>query len=810
LTAPGADNILAVKQRTPGPKPPQINMSASRNQTFFTRRSVRYLTVLLAALAAYYKVLGGGFVHWDDALVTGNLALRGFSADHLLSILVPAGGSYQPVRNLVLAAVYHFFRLDPFGYLLVNLSLYLLAAALAFRVLETLEMRFGKSAGPPGLISWIGAALFALHPLHVEAAAWIQGNKDLLAAVFFLGAFLCYLEFSRRTGGAATRFYLWAYLLFLLALGSKPSAAAFPLVVLAFDIILPGQAEKGVQRKRGLPLGRLALRHLPYWIPAILLAIYFIFFTTAMHQGALTAENFLSLPKVLWTYYRLILLPVGLMHRYPNPTFTGFTDPAFLAGLIATAAVAAFLLRRGREYPLTNFGIAWFYLCWLPQSNIVPIAIRVADRYIFLSLLGACLAAAVALDGLLRRCSSKACAASLLGGIILLCGTLGVLSARRCLVWQNGETLWSDAAAKKPHISFYTKGLADVYLEEGELDRAYSIFTRAAELWPEDPGIWTNMGYIRKKQGLFPEALELYGKALAADSSNFNAHNSMGNILAQTGKDSQAMACYLKALEIKPGNYMASSNLAGLYRRTGRDAQADSLMASLEAVRLPQPVILLKRGFEFVEESMFDSARFRLERALALDRDLVVAHAKLGEILLKQDSLPEALEHFRRVLEESVPDWPLLNNMALAFNRQGHIDSACVYYRKAYELEPDSAESAVNLAVALNRLKRTKEAVELLESFLQKHPLNFPAHYNLGQWYAKKGSFNQAAEHYRLALRINPRHAPLHLFLGQIYLQYLEKPDSALAHFQASLEFDPNQPYAESIRRNVEYLLSRE
>ena len=784
-------------------------MSASGNQTFFNRRGVRYLVVLLAALAAYFNVLGGDFVQWDDPLVTDNLALRGFSADHLLSILIPSGGSYQPVRNLALAVIYHFSKLNPLGYLLVNLCLYLLTVILAFRVLEALEERLGKVGEFPGLISWIGAALFALHPLHVEAVAWIQGNKDLLVSVFFLGAFLCYLESGKRTDGAAKRLYLWAYLLFLLALGSKPTAAAFPLVILAFDIILLRSSERGISRNPAWSTGRLAARHLPYWIPAILLALYFIFFTSAMRHAALTGENFLALPKVLWNYYCLMILPLGLMHRYPDPFFMGFTEPAFLAGLIVTAGLIIFLWRRGRDYPLITFGILWFYLCWLPQSNIVPIAIRVADRYIFLSLLGACLVAAIALTGLLLRCRNRISSVSLITGIIILCGILGVLSANRCLVWRNGETLWLDAVTKIPHNSYYTKGLANVYLESGDLDKAYDTFTRAAELSPNDSRIWTNMGYIRKNQGRFNEALDLYRRSVAVDSLNFNAHNSMGNIFNQSGNDSLAIVYYLKALEISPQSYVARSNLASVYRRIGRKKQADSLMSSLESGRLPQPVILLKRGAEFVAEGMLDSARLRLERALALDGDLVTVYGKLGEILLKQDSLPQALKHFRRALKESVPSWSLFNNIALAFDRQGLIDSAYVYYNKAYELEPDSAESTLNLAVTLNRQNRTDEAMELLEKFLQRHPRNFMAHYNLGQWQAKRGLYRRAAEHYSQALQIKPRHAALHLFLGQIYLQYLENPDSALIHLQTSLKIDPNQPLAESIRNTVNYLLTR-
>ncbi|MEA2063276.1 MAG: tetratricopeptide repeat protein [Gemmatimonadota bacterium] len=771
---------------------------------------MRYLSVLAAAVAAYGLALGGSFVGWDDSLVTGKLALRGFSAEHLLGILVPVGGSYQPVRDLALALTYHFSGLDPFGYLLVNFLLYLLTIALAFRVLESLEESLGdkEKSAVPGLIPWIGAALFALHPLHVEAVAWIQGNKDLLASVFCLGAFLCYLEFRKRTGPAAIWVYLSTYALFLLALGSKPSAAAFPLLILAFDIIGVRRAGQETDRAPLDTVSRLIARHLPYWIPAALLAGYFIFFTAAVKPEALTWENFLLLPRVLWSYYHLMLLPVGLMNRYPDPLFHGPGDPALLAGSIITALVIFLAVLRMRRHRLAAFGAVWFYLCWLPQSGLVPIAIRVADRYIFLSLLGACLAAACGISALAHACREKTCRRSLFTCTVLVLGLLGSLSARRCLVWRDGVTLWSDAVAKRPHMGYYYKALGNVYLDVGDTDKAFSTFTRAAERSPKDPAVWNNMGYLRQEQGRYKEALALYSRALALDSLHFNACNSTGNIHARSGNDSLAVAYYFRAMNISPDNYMVRSNLATLYRRMGRKEKADSLMTSLEAGPLPQPVILLKRGREFIAEGKLDSARLRLERALAIDKGLTVAQVILGEILLRQDSAQQALDNFRTGYLSAVPDYPLLTNMALAFERQGLDDSASVYYRKAHVLEPDSLQTALNLAVSLNRLDRTDEAVRLLEEMLKKHPGHFMANFNLANWLVKQGRLGEAALHYRRAVRENPGHANSHLNLGLVCFKLGDR-QAALEHLRTCLELEPDHPQAPSIRSTIEHFQER-
>ena len=318
-------------------------MTGLKSQNIFNRRWFRYLSVLIPTVCIYLSTLRAGFVQWDDRLVTENLALRGLSLEHILGIILPQGAAYQPVRNLAFALTYQFSLLDPFGYHLVNLLLYLVAVGLAYRVLEVLVEYGSGEESSKKLIPWVGAAIFAFHPLHVEAVAWIVGNKDLLVTVFFLAAFLSYEKYTRPP--RKIRYYWLAYFFFLLALGSKPTAAAFPLVILSFDLIFQNQWIGNKDNKLVTPAA-LILRHLPYWLPAILLALYFIFFTAAVERSYSLVQNLLVLPKVLWTYYRLLLIPAGLLHRYSDPEFRSIVDPAFLAGLILTAAIIFFLWRR--------------------------------------------------------------------------------------------------------------------------------------------------------------------------------------------------------------------------------------------------------------------------------------------------------------------------------------------------------------------------------------------------------------------------------------------------------------------------------
>lgn len=781
-------------------------MTVPACQNIFLSRSFRYLVILLTTAAVYWTTLDSGFVQWDDSLLTENLALRGFSPDHLSAVLLPKGGAYQPVRNLAFSLTYQFSKLEPFGYHVVNFILYLLVVILAFRVLEVLAGYIPGKKEVKRYAPWIGAALFAFHPLHVEGVAWVQGNKDLLVSLFFLSAFLSYEKYAST--GRSFRYYWLSYILFLFALGSKPTAVAFPLVLLAFDLILlPSVSSKG--RESRISAAALVVRYLPYLIPAALLSIYFIFFTGAMEQNKLTPENILVIPQILWNYYRLILLPVGLLHRYLDPAFQSFADPEFLAGSVITAAILYFAFRKARRFPAISFGIFWFYICWLPQSNLVPIAIRVADRYIFISLLGACLVAAVLLAGLLESAATgrKAAVVGIL--VIALSATLAILSANRCRVWHDGESLWQDAVRKIPDADFYQRGLAEAYLTNDEPELAFRAFERASVINPHDSRALTSMGYVRKKQGRTEEAEELYRRAIEVDSTSYNAFNSLANIYAQQGKDSLAIQYYERAISLRPGSYRALYNLSVLLRNLGRTEKADSLLQELEKTSFPRPVILLKRGMDFISDGMPDSAKVRFKRALAQDADLTQAYVQLGKVYLRQDSLEAALAHLRRALNDAVPEWSLYNDLGVAFNRSEMPDSALYYYRKAYEIEPDSASTVLDLAWLLDRKGETKEAIRVGERLLERDPDNFRAHYNLGNWLTKIQQYPEAAAHYRKALDLNPDNANVHLNLGLLYIKYINRPGPALEHLERALILEPGHPQAQSIRQTVDFLKSR-
>lgn len=771
-------------------------------QKIFSNGRLAAGTVIAAAGLAFLPVLQAGYAQWDDILLTGNMAIRGLSAEQLSRILLPSGGAYQPVRDLYFSIIYSICGLEPLGYHLANWLLYMIVATLACFAARALVLRSGSGNTPGGMAAaWITALLFAVHPLHTEAVAWMQGNKDLLASAFFLGAFILWEKHTRRAGTGPI-LYLASLAMFLLALGSKPSAVAFPLTTLALDLLLP----PGHEREQNLParLKSMLPRYLPLLVPAALLTMYFVFVSGAISTQRLTSESILALPLILADYYRLILLPVGLSHRYVDPAFSTIADPSWWAGLIVTLGLITAAWRTRGTRPLVSFGIVWFFLCWLPQSNIIPLEIRVADRYVFLSIFGLLLALAAGSAPLLESVRSRRLATY---GVILLAVLLGTLSWQRSLVWRNGVSLWSNAADQYPDNSYFQYGLAEAWMARENVDSARVCYQRAAEIAPGEARNWASLAYTYKIEGNLELAEKYYQRAIELDNTSYFAANGLGNIYSQTGRDSLAIKYYRRALELRPDRYMAAFNLASLYRKLGDNATADSLMDGIEGGKeIPRPVVLLRRGRVFIEQGKLDSAKIRFQRAVALDGNLTAAWAGLGEVYLRQDSTAKALEILRLVVSESVPGWTLLNNMGLAWERLQQPDSAITYYRMAVRAAPDSAQSAVNLAVLLNSRGDRDEAIALLKQVVEKQPGNFPALRNLGNWLTLGHQYEKAASYYAQALEANPGDAVTHYNLGRLYLQYLERPVEGLFHLKETLRLNPDMPQADMIRQAVQQL----
>jgi hypothetical protein len=349
--------------------------------------------ILLLTLAVYANSLNNDFTNWDDpALVVGNPSIRSLDLKNIIDIFRPkAGHSYQPVRVLSSAIDYHFWQLNPVGYHGVNIFLHALSALLIYLMFsEALpqikpEWRHGSNR----IISLFTAVLFVVHPVNVEAVTWISSRKYSLLAFFSFLSFYLYI-LGRREQKTRTSYYLSSLGAYLLALLSSPFGLTFPCLLFLYDFC---------RASRSSPL-RVLKKHIFYYVPFCLLALlYFFILWSSLRSGADNAVKehymnqpfytFLTMLRVVFDYLRNIALPLWLNNRYIDTPILTIVDTKIIISIIIIIISSILIIRQvifGNKLAL--FCLGWLLICWLPAANIIPVSTKMADRYLYLSLVG--------------------------------------------------------------------------------------------------------------------------------------------------------------------------------------------------------------------------------------------------------------------------------------------------------------------------------------------------------------------------------------------------------------------------------------
>ena len=549
--------------------------------------------VLLTAVSYAPALLWGGFV-WDDRVVTDAKVLRDASGVWRIWFS-PADlklweGHYWPLVYTSFWVERRLWGLNPAGYHLVNVVLHIVNALLLWRLLARLEA--------PG--AWLVAAVFAVHPVHVESVAWVIERKDLLSGLFYLTACLVWTR-----GGALPRLWSRDYSLslglFALGMLCKSIVATLPVALLL------------LHWQRGGSATRAARRLLPFFGVALTLALADLAFVRAREASAFDyalLERLLIAAQALWFYLGKLLWPVELAVIYPHWE-VGAGNLAGWVCAFGAAALGAVLW--GWRRPLGRgplAGMLFFGATLLPVLGLVDYGYMrfsfVADRYQYLASAGA-LAVLIGLaargmerwraglsgpvaDGVLRWAATGLAAALLIA--------LGALTWRQASIYRDDVTFFQHILSHNPtaHSAQYNLGnallnagrpkealeayrvameqdpdSADAYSNTGRafmdlnrLDEAVKWLQRALELDPRHEVSWQNLALARIRQQRFEEALALYQHLLSIAPGNVGAHSGLGVVLHYLGRSEEALRSVDRALALDPSYEEALNNRAAM------------------------------------------------------------------------------------------------------------------------------------------------------------------------------------------------------------------------------------------------------
>jgi Flp pilus assembly protein TadD len=473
------------------------------------------VVLFLAALVPYLQTARFDFVGLDDDLyVTENPRVKEGLTPEGVAWAFRTFHSYNwhPLTWISHMADVSLFGTKPGGHHLMNAILHAANTLLLFLLLRTGTGALWRSA--------FVAALFALHPLHVESVAWISERKDLLSTLFGFG---CIAVYFRYAGRRKTSLFLASLFLFLLSLLSKPTLVTMPFLLLLLDFW---------PLERREPPGRLLLEKVPF----LLLSAGSAAATIAAQYLGGAVRSLEAIPlavrveNALWSYVVYAwkaVWPAGLAVYYPHPMdlpdWPAMGGEALFWRALAGGAVllaAAFGVFLGRKrFPWLATGWFWYLLTLVPMIGIVQVGSHaVADRYTYIPLVGLFLAAvwgAAALAGRWRGKRAFPVLAALAALSVL--AVAGTLAFRQASYWRNSE----------------------------------SLFRRAVQAVPEGALMHVNLGNILIGQGRFEEAVLEYGNALKVRPRYGTALYFLGLAWQRAGDDEKAGAYYTRALEVR-------------------------------------------------------------------------------------------------------------------------------------------------------------------------------------------------------------------------------------------------------------------
>ncbi len=573
------------------------------------------LVLVFLTGAAFLPVKNAGFVSYDDLdYVTQNpTVLKGLHPAGIgWALTTFDAGNWHPLTWVSHMLDVTLFGLKPGPHHLTNLALHATSAVLLLLLL----------AGMSGALwpSFLVAALFSIHPLHVESVAWISERKDVLSGLFAMLTLLAYLRYLKKPGIAR---YLAVVLAFVLGLMAKPMLVTLPFVLLLLDWWPLGRfsSAAGPRRPQAAVVGRLFVEKIP--LLALTAISAFVTYIAQKQGGAMTDSDFFPLSarvsNAIVAYVRYLgkmFWPRDLIYFYPHPlgTLPVWQVAACLLVLALISAAAVALCRRR---PWLATGWLWFLGMLVPVIGVVQVGRQaMADRYSYLPLIGLFVAIAWEARSRTQPSGPGTVARRVIVGAILV--TLTILTYRQAGHWQNTQTLSNHLLSIDPrnYVAYNLKGmdlllqhqpaaavpllrtsvaLSPTFLdarynlglalaELGEIDEALIHFAAVVRATPRDAEALTNLGLQYVAKGDLPEALALFSRAAALEPRVARIQYHLGRTLDGMGRTTEAIAHYRTALALEPTYSEAHNNLGVSLAVLGRLDEA--IRHFEEAVRL--------------------------------------------------------------------------------------------------------------------------------------------------------------------------------------------------------------------------------
>ncbi len=647
--------------------------------------------VLVALVAfVYAPTLGNGFIWDDDLYVQNNVLLRTPGGLHDAWFRLDAFPQYYPLVQTSFWAEYQLWGLDPRGYHATNLALHALATVLLWRLLARLAV--------PG--AWLAAALFGVHPVHVESVAWITERKNVLSLVFALGSMLAYLRVAPAGEPVGPRpargwWYLLSLSCYVAALFSKTVTASVPAVLLVI-----------AWWRRGRIAWRDCARLAPFFAVGLALASVTVRMERT-HVGAQGAEWQLSfVERVLiagraaWFYAGKLFWPHPLVFFYPRWTIDAhqawqYAFPAAVAALVAVLWIARRRIGRGPLAALLIFlGVLTPALGFF---DVYPFRYSfVADHFQYHASIAVIALATAAGTLAARRVDARATAIVAVGVVAALAWTARALVPH----YRDLPALYESVIRTNPASWTAHNNLGKYLQGKARYDEALVHFEEAVRLAPRYARIRNNLGSTLSSLGRLDDAEAELRRAFAADGEPTDRADTrvyLGVVLIKQNRFAEAADHLRAALEFRPGDPWILYNL-GVALGGGGDLANGAAMVRASLAADPN-VATAHHELGSMERALGDlpAALAAFSEAVRLEPRNATYEADLGTALFQSGDLDGAEVHLRHSVEIESHSADVQNALGIVLGTRGDLDGAERAFDAALRADPGHAQAAENL-----------------------------------------------------------------------------------------------------------------
>ena len=660
------------------------------------------LFLVVTTLAVFWQMTNHEFLNYDDDIyITKNHHVQVGLEGIAWAFTATDAANWHPLTWVSHMLDVQLYGMNPGQHRLTNLLFHIVNTLLLFLVFKRMTGHLCRS----GFI----AALFALHPLHVESVAWVAERKDVLCAFFWMLTMYSYVRYVERP--EANRYFL-VLLFFMMGLMAKPMIVTLPFALLLLDYwplmrFRFGRSDSSNSEQEKLFAFRLILEKAPLFLLAAASSI--VTFLVQQSGGAVAALDVLPLNVRIGNalvsyagYLGKMFWPHKMAVLYPHPGELPLWQIAGACLLLISISLLA--ISTAKQRPWFVVGWLWYIGTLVPVIGLVQVGMQaMADRYTYVPLIG----------------------------IFIV------------IAWSVPEL-----AARRPHKKILLATLAIIYL---------SILMTAT---------WTQVRYWKNSTALFKHTLNV-------TANNHIAHDKLGEALAEQNRTVEAIRHYSEALRIEPDFVAAHLNMGVALREEGKINEAVEHFYMALRAKPDCSEAYYELGVTLEKQGSFDAAVRHYSEALRIKPEFIKGHNNLGNAMARQGNFESAVYHYNEALKINPNYAGAYYNLGKIAINQGKIADAIIYYKKTLQVNPNMAEALYNLSWIAATTKDDKfrnsiEAIKLAEKLckLQNYsqPLSLDA---LAAAYAEAGRFKEAVltaqKGLELALEVGPKELALGL-----------------------------------------------